>query len=125
MAEHNDLGKWGEDEAQSYLQARGYVLMERDWHSGKRDIDLIMKSPDGTQLVFIEVKTRTSDVISSPSDAIDVKKIRNIGLAANNYIKMHNIDNEMRFDVITIVGTSSKNMRLEHIEDAFNPLLAF
>lgn len=125
MAEHNDLGKWGEDEAQSYLQARGYVLMERDWHSGKRDIDLIMKSPDGTQLVFIEVKTRTSDVISSPSDAIDVKKIRNIGLAANNYIKMHNIDSGMRFDVITIVGTSAKNMRLEHIEDAFNPLLAF
>lgn len=125
MAEHNNLGKWGEDEARDYLHDKGYVILERDWHSGKRDIDIIAKSPDNTTYVFVEVKTRRSDDFASPADAIDAKKIRNIGLAANNYVKMHGIDELLRFDVVTIVGTNRENMRLEHIEDAFNPLLYF
>ncbi len=125
MAEHNDLGKWGEEEAARFLHAAGYIIMERDWHSGKRDIDIIAKTPDGVTYVFVEVKTRRSDVLTSPADAIDARKVRNIGLAADNYVKMHGIDGPLRFDVITIVGTSPDAMRLEHIPDAFNPVLFF
>ena len=41
MAEHNDLGKWGEDLAADYLQRKGYMILERDWKSGHRDLDII------------------------------------------------------------------------------------
>lgn len=37
MAEHNELGKWGEDEATLYLENEGYVVIDRDWKAGKRD----------------------------------------------------------------------------------------
>ena len=41
MAAHNELGKWGEDMAEAYLRNNGYIILERDWHSGHRDIDII------------------------------------------------------------------------------------
>ena len=41
MAAHNELGKWGEDLATAYLEQKGYTIVERDWKSGRRDIDII------------------------------------------------------------------------------------
>ena len=122
MAKHNDLGKWGEDFAAEHLQQQGYVIRDRDWHCGKRDIDLVAITADMATVVFVEVKTRTSNEVSEPADAVNRQKIRNLGIAANNYIKQFNV--QVRFDVVTIVGTSRENAQLEHIEDAFNPLLA-
>ena len=61
MAKHNELGKWGEDFAAEYLKEQGYFIRDRDWHCGKRDIDLVAISADLTTIVFVEVKTRTSD----------------------------------------------------------------
>ena len=40
MAEHNDLGKWGEDEAVFYLEDKGYTIIDRDWRLGRRDLDI-------------------------------------------------------------------------------------
>ena len=50
MAEHNELGKWGEDYATIWLRDKGYVIVERDWHSKHRDIDII--ALDGNTMVF-------------------------------------------------------------------------
>lgn len=87
MARHNELGKWGEQYAADYLQDNGYEILDRDWRIGHRDIDIIARTNDGTTIVFVEVKTRTSDVVRKPDDAVDLRKIRNIGYAANNYVK--------------------------------------
>jgi putative endonuclease len=125
MARHNDTGKWGEELAAETLRGKGYTIIERDWHSGHRDIDIIARSPDSRTIVFVEVKTRTQDVITKPEDAVDEKKIRNIAYAANNYVKMHNVVDELRFDLITIVGENPEVAKVEHIVDAFNPLLCF
>lgn len=125
MARHNETGKWGEDIAVDYLRAQGYTLIERDWRSGHRDIDIIMHSPDGRTVVFVEVKTRTSAAIMRPEDAVDIKKIRNIAYAANNYVKMNNVVSDLRFDIVSVVGENASVARVEHIEGAFNPLLAF
>lgn len=57
MAEHNELGKWGEDEAARFLQRKGFTILERDWRVGKRDLDIIALKEDGKLLVFVEVKT--------------------------------------------------------------------
>ena len=48
MAAHNELGKWGEDLAVAYLQGKDYTIIERDWKSGHRDIDIIAKDETGT-----------------------------------------------------------------------------
>lgn len=125
MARHNDTGKWGEELATEMLRGKGYNIIERDWHSGHRDIDIIARTPDSRTVVFVEVKTRTQDIIMRPEDAVTEKKIRNIGLAANNYVKMFNVVDELRFDLVTIVGENPKVAKVEHIADAFNPLLFF
>ena len=125
MAAHNELGKWGEEMAVEYLHDKRYIIRECDWKLGKRDIDIIALTPDETEVVFVEVKTRTTDEVAKPEDAVDMRKIRSIGVAANAYVKMCDVVEELRFDIITIVGTTRDNMRVEHIKDAFNPLLLF
>ena len=66
MARHNELGKAGEDFAASYLEHAGYGIIERDWRQGSRDIDIVARTEDGTTVVFVEVKTRSSDAIVRP-----------------------------------------------------------
>jgi len=122
MAAHNDLGKWGEEVAAEFLASNGYTILERDWKDGHRDIDIIARTPDET-IVFIEVKTRTSDVITKPEDAITTQKIKNIGKAANAYVKAYQLWNDLRFDIISIIGDRKDNAQINHIADAFNPLL--
>ena len=123
MARHNELGKAGEDFAASYLEHAGYGIIERDWRQGSRDIDIVARTEDGTTVGFVEVKTRSSDAIVRPEDAVDARKIRNLGRAADAYVKERAIWDELRFDLINIVGTAPENFKLEHIIDAFNPLL--
>ena len=55
MAYHNELGKWGEDVAVSYLQQLGYVILHRDWDYHHRDLDIV--AIDNGTLVIVEVKT--------------------------------------------------------------------
>ena len=87
MAEHNELGKWGEDEATLYLENEGYVVIDRDWKAGKRDLDILAVSPDGKTLVVVEVKTRSGEEYQQPEEAVDVRKMRNLAIAANTYVK--------------------------------------
>ena len=118
----HQLGIWGEELATAYLREKGYVILERDWHSKHRDIDII--ALDGEVTVFIEVKTRRNQHFTAPIMAIDHSKLRNLQLAINHYIKYHRIDTPVRFDVITIVGTlNTPNPEIEHIQDFSLPCL--
>ena len=117
MASHNELGKWGEEMAAEYLLRQGYTIMERDWKSGHRDLDII--ALDGNTVVFVEVKTRRNRLFTEPEMAVDYQKIRNLQQAANHYIKYRHINQEVRFDVITVVGSMNGTPSVEHIKDAF------
>lgn len=123
MAEHNELGKWGEDEAELYLKEQGYMVVERDWKIGKRDLDIVAYTPDGKELAVVEVKTRATDDYLRPEQAVDRRKMRNLAIAANAYVKKMRVDKVVRFDIISIVGSCHQVKNLEHIVDAFNPLL--
>ena len=116
MAAHNELGKWGEDLAVAYLQGKGYMIIERDWKSGRRDIDIIAKDESGT-IVFVEVKTRRNRVFGEPEDAIDYRKMQSLQQAINHYIKYHRINSEVRFDIISIIGTIGSEPEINHIKD--------
>ena len=56
MAEHNELGKLGEQLARDFLIAKGYQILEQNWSCGHKEIDII--AMDGNELVIVEVKTR-------------------------------------------------------------------
>lgn len=123
MAEHNDFGRWGEDEAARFLERKGYVVLEKDWRLGKRDLDIIALTEDRSTIVFVEVKSRENNLFQEPEEAVDVPKMRNLAIAANGYIKQNNISIDVRFDIISVVGKISQLESISHIEDAFNPLL--
>ena len=114
--EHLQLGVWGEELAVAYMRDKGYVILERDWHSKHRDIDIIAQQ--GEWVVFVEVKTRRSSGFADPQLAVDYKKRRNLSLAINHYLHYRKIDNPCRFDVITIVGEPGHAMpEINHIEN--------
>lgn len=123
MAEHNDLGKWGEDEAVLYLEDQGYTIVDRDWRLGRRDLDILAYTPDGNTLVVVEVKTRTGEDFLQPEEAVTRSKMRNLAIAANAYVKERQVDKELRFDVISIVGCAHQVKSLQHLKNAFNPML--
>ena len=115
MAAHNDLGKWGEEIAVEYLQKKGLRVMQRDWKSGHRDIDII--ATDGECLIFVEVKTRQSCEYGLPVEAIDYHKLRNLNAAINHYICSRHIDMPFRLDVVSVVGNIGGQPEITHIED--------
>ena len=113
---NNELGVWGEEQAADYLRRKGYTILERDWKSGHRDIDII--ATNGQVVVFVEVKARRNRVFGEPEDAVDYKKMKNLRAAMNHYIKFKNIRQDVRFDVITVVGTPYQGEAdITHIED--------
>lgn len=115
MAAHNELGRWGEDCAAQYLESKGFIIMERDWHSHHRDIDIIARKNE--ELVFIEVKTRQNRTFSDPEQAVDYRKLRNLQAAINHYLKMRGPGLSPRFDIVSVVGTIGNTPEIEHIED--------
>lgn len=116
MAEHNELGKHGEDAAVRYLQNNGYEIIERNWFYEKYEIDIIARNEE--YIIFAEVKTRSSDCWGNPEDAISKGKIRRIVEVADYYLKIHDIDLPVRFDVIAAVWTGS-HFKIDHFDDAF------
>lgn len=114
--EHLQMGVWGEELAVAYLREKGYVILERDWHSKHRDIDIIAQQ--GKCIVFVEVKTRRNADFADPVRAVGYRKQMNLSHAINHYIHYRKSDNPWRFDVITIVGElGSTNPIVTHIED--------
>ena len=116
MAAHNELGKWGEDCAADYLQRNGYAIVERDWKSGHRDLDIIAQDEDGT-VVFVEVKTRRNRLFGDPEEAVDYRKRHSLQSAINHYVKSHRTSNKVRFDIISIVGMMGSTPEIDHIKD--------
>jgi putative endonuclease len=115
MAAHNELGKWGEDLAADYLQRKGYTIIERDWKSGKRDLDIIAQ--DGNVIVFVEVKTRRNRLFGEPEESVDYHKLQNLQQAISHYVKFKHIRQEIRFDIISIVGNVGTDPDIQHIQD--------
>lgn len=116
MAEHNNLGRDGENAAASYLEDNGYKILDRNWRSGKKEVDIIARKEE--EIIFVEVKTRCNNDFAEPEDAVTPQKVRNIIVAANNYIKQYKIDLEPHFDIITAIGQHN-TFRIKHLKDAF------
>jgi putative endonuclease len=120
MAEHNEMGQRGEKVAQSFLAEKGYKILNVNWRNRKAEIDII--AMDGDTLVFVEVKTRQSNLYGDPENAVDLKKKRRLIHAANAYVSKYRIENDARFDIISILIEKNATV-INHYPDAFYPTL--
>ncbi|MBN2167339.1 MAG: YraN family protein [Marinilabiliaceae bacterium] len=120
MAEHNKIGSKGEQLAATYLQNKGYQILEQNWRCKHWEIDLIAEF--NNQIIVIEVKTRRSDKWESPEKSVTNSKIKFLCNAIEAYLDIKNIDKEIRFDIISIYSKPNEN-NIIHIEEAFHPLL--
>jgi len=109
------IGSFGENLALNYLQNKGYVLLEKNYRFGHKEIDLILQ--DGETIVFVEVKTRSTIRFGTPAEAITPAKRHNLLVAAEAFItKKHLYDRPARFDVLEI---DLSEHTIHHILNAF------
>ncbi len=120
MAQHNELGIKGEEEAERYLKAEGYKIIEKNWRMHGYEVDIIAQTDD--YIVFVEVKTRTTAMYGNPEDFVNKSRQKRLIAAANIYLNYFEIDTPPRFDIIGLVW-DGKKFHIEHIDDAFLPTL--
>lgn len=116
MAQHNELGKKGEQLAVDYLQKNNYEIIERNYRFDKAEVDIIAKKKD--VLAIIEVKTRSTTEFGNPQDFVKPKQIQRLVKAVDEYVIVNDLDVEIRFDIIAIVKAKN-NFTIEHLKDAF------
>ena len=114
MAWHNKLGEFGEEKVNRYLLDMGYMVLERNWRVGHRELDFVCL--DGEVLVVVEVKTRADDDVSL-LDLLDYRKKRNLQAAGAAYLTKKNIHREIRFDLVVVTGAE---MHLEYIKEVID-----
>jgi putative endonuclease len=117
MADHNELGKLGEEMARTHLEKKGYKILETNWYYQKAELDIIALKNAKT-LVIVEVKTRSNAFLGTPEEFVSKSKIKMIIKATDAYLSEHSIDAEVQFDIIAIVKNPQYE-KLEHIENAF------
>lgn len=111
------LGRQGEEIAAAYLQQLGYEILARNYRCRYGELDIICKK--NSLIVFVEVKTRRSDLFGSPEEAITKTKIEHIKKTALHYMAEKKTKyRETRFDVVTIMMKSDRP-DINHIEAAF------
>jgi putative endonuclease len=113
----NPTAVLGEDAACDYLRKKGYKILERNFRKGYGEIDIV--ALDGDILVFIEVKTRTSDSYGTPFDAISSSKLRLLIKGANfyKYILHPELPDTVRIDAVGVLAWGDEILSIEHIEN--------
>lgn len=112
------LGAWGESVAATYLEANGYHIVERNWRTGRGEIDLVAKA--GEEFVFVEVKTRRGRGAGTPEEGLTTHKARKLLELGQHYLYENDIvDVSWRVDLIAVeLDKKGKLLRCDHIPNA-------
>lgn len=118
MNKNQNLGRWGEDLAYDFIINKGLLIIARNARTAVGEIDLI--ALDSDQVVFIEVKTRSSTRLEIPEESVKEKKRLHLIKAADAYMQAHDeLPDNWRIDVIAITGTQEKaNPEIEWFKNA-------
>lgn len=119
MINSKKVGIDGEKMALEYLKSKAYEILETNWRFSHKEIDIIALIDN--YLCIVEVKTRSSD-FQAPKEAVNHKKQKNLIQAAHQYVIQHDLDVNVRFDIIEVFIRSKEN-KLNHIVDAFSAQL--
>lgn len=119
MAVHNEMGKIGEQMARRHMEQLGFEILETNWRVGHLEADIIAQK-DG-MIVFVEVKTRANEVFGEPEDFVDRRKQRAYIRLADTYVQQHNLLEEVRFDIISVVINAS-GCQINHLPNAYTTI---
>ena len=117
MHDNINTGRQGEEIAGELLQAKQFRILQRNWRTGHKEIDII--AMDGEILVFVEVKTRRRMGEERYNELVKPGKQRSLLLAGNAYMVKNGYKGAFRFDVLFIIG-KGENRSIEHIRNAFD-----
>ncbi len=109
------VGKWGENLAAKYLAQNGYQVIARNFRTPHGEIDIVTLRAG--QLVFVEVKTRTSRTYGLPEESINPRKQAHMLSAAEHYLERHPEHETWQYDVIAIERQRSGKADIQHIEN--------
>lgn len=113
-----ELGETGERFARDYLVRRGLKIIDTNHRSRLGEIDLVCL--DAGTVVFIEVKTRTTNRFGSPAQAVDYRKQIRLRRLAEEYLIANNLESApVRFDILSIIYGPTASFEVEHIAGAF------
>jgi len=105
--------------ALAWLERRGFRLLDRNWRSGHKELDLVMESGDRVHIV--EVKTLTPPLLVQPFEKVDATKQTRLASAARHYIAVRHIRKEVQFDVVSVI-LDGDDVEVEYIPEAFYPI---
>jgi putative endonuclease len=111
------FGKDGEEKAAQFLKKKGFQILESNFRSSLGEIDLIAK--DKQEIVFVEVKHRSSTEFGRPEEAVDAKKKRKLIQLAQGYLQGRFQGFSGRFDVVAIVQDREGRSEIRHFPNAF------
>lgn len=115
----HQLGKAGEDAAVNYLMTHGYQILERNWRGTHGELDIITKiaqdHSDQQEIVFVEVKTRSSIEFGAPVEALTKEKYRRLYLLGREWISTYQLNLPWRIDLLALVG-SQKSFHISHLK---------
>lgn len=116
---HLRVGRRGELIARRHLMKSGLKFLAANYRSPRGEIDLVFR--DGDCLVFVEVKTRSSEDWARPADAVDEEKRRRLSLAALDYLRrIGNPRIRIRFDIVEVVLGDGMEPTVRHLPNAFS-----
>lgn len=112
------IGSEGEDMAVSYLESKGYTILDRNYFFERAEVDIV--AYDETCIVFVEVKKRKNTAFGKPEEFVTKYKIDNIYKAAEAWMYERKMEGApARFDVIAIVQHKNEAPDITHFENAF------
>ncbi|OGY44549.1 MAG: hypothetical protein A3J62_01105 [Candidatus Buchananbacteria bacterium RIFCSPHIGHO2_02_FULL_38_8] len=116
MSNNKKIGKSGERIAKWYFKNRGYQILETNYHTRQGEIDIICKKD--MELVFVEVKTRTSTSFGYPEQAINEQKQKHLAEAIEKFVSEYQGQIELiRIDAICIQLNSHGKASIKHFEN--------
>jgi len=121
LSRHVVFGQWGERQAGKYLRRHGYRILYRNFvPPGGGEVDLVCRDKPEDTLVFVEVKTRSSEERGRPADAVDYDKQRRVAKGAMAWLRLLNYpDIRFRFDIVEVLATSEEAPAITLIRNAF------
>jgi putative endonuclease len=115
----SETGRRGEDLALAWMQDHGFRLLDRNWRSGHKELDLVMEGDERVHIV--EVKTMTPPLLIQPFEKVDPAKQGRLVAAARHYIAQRQVTREVQFDVVSVV-LGDGQPQVEYIPEAFLPI---
>ncbi len=119
MTENARRGAIGEEAAVEWLRSNGFMIVDRNWRSGRYELDVVAKC--GDTLHFVEVKLRSADGLTAPEDAMTSAKSRTLLRAANLYINEFGVKCDCQIDFIAVDYADGEICGIRYIPNAVNP----